>query len=84
MTPNNSQRIPAFSAHIDRLRDVGYRNVTINDKGFTPNTSHRIPAFSAHIDTLVSERYDNDLSDPKVVSLYSSSRDDKGGAMHCK
>jgi hypothetical protein len=40
--------------------------------------------FYAHIDTLVSERYDNDLRDPKVVSLYSSSRDDKGGAMRCK
>jgi hypothetical protein len=65
MTPNNSQILAAFSAHIDSLLDVGYRNVAINDKGFAPNTSQRIPAFSAHIDTLVSERYDNDLRDPK-------------------
>jgi hypothetical protein len=47
----------------------------------TPNKSQRI---SAHIDTLVSERYDNGLRDPKVVSLSSSSRDEKGVAMHCK
>jgi hypothetical protein len=46
MTPNNLQRIPAFFAHIDSLLDVVYRNVMINDKGFTPNTSQRIRFWS--------------------------------------